>query len=162
MGLFGSSQKPEPYEKEPPVEELLPLPKPQVSTVIAQDMTLQGTISGGGVVQIEGVVEGEITVNGTVSITPTGTVKGPVSADIVRIAGTILGNVNASEHLRLSATGNIEGNIKTPSLVVEDGGCLNGRTTMVKRKQEGSVSEGPQLSDLQFGSNYNPEEDAES
>lgn len=161
MGLFGGAPRPEPYEKETPGERPA-LPRPQVHTVIAQDMTLQGTICGEGAVQIEGTVEGEITLKGTLTVTPTGKIKGPVKAETIRVAGTVLGDIEAGDHLRLSSTGNIEGNIKTPSLVVEDGGCLNGRTTMVKRKQEGSVSEGPQLSDLQFGSNYNPEEDAES
>ena len=148
------------YLKEP-TEDLPPVPKPAVHTVIAKDVTVRGTISGEGAVEIEGTVEGEITLNGAVTITPTGVVKGPVTADTVRTAGTILGNVDAREHLRLSGTGVIEGDIKTPSLVVEDGGCLNGHTTMVKKKKpEMPNAGGPPLSDLQFGSNYNPEDAA--
>ncbi len=161
MGLFGGTQKPEPLEKEPQ-EERPALPKPQVYTVIAQDMALQGTIRGDGSVQIEGFVEGEITLNGVLTVTPTGRIKGPVKARTVRIAGTVLGDIEAEEHLRLSSTGVIEGNIKTPSLVVEDGGCLNGRAAMTKpKKPDTPLPEGPRLSDLQFGSNYNPEEGAE-
>ena len=94
MGLFGGAPRPEPYEKETP-EERPALPRPQVHTVIAQDMTLQGTICGEGAVQIEGTVEGEITLKGTLTVTPTGKIKGPVKAETIRVAGTVLGDIEA-------------------------------------------------------------------
>ena len=47
---------------------------------------------------------------------------------------------------------------ETVSLVVEDGGRLNGRTTMMK--QDGTPKPRPK-EDLQFGRNYKAEEEEE-
>ena len=63
------------------------LPEPRSSTVIAKDLIVTGKLSGEGVVQIEGVVEGEVNLKGYVIVTATGKVKGPVEADVIRIAG---------------------------------------------------------------------------
>lgn len=161
MGLFGGTQKPVSIEPEI-VEELPPQPAPQNSTILAEGMSLKGSIHGEGAVQIEGTVEGEVALDGILAVSPGGTVTGPITAGIVRIAGTAKGNIKAREQLRLNSTGRIEGDIKTPSLVVEDGGILNGRATMEGAKKTRPVHGGPKLSDLQFGSNYNPEEISET
>lgn len=113
-------------------DELPSLPTPLSSTVIATGVTMSGTLRGEGVIQVEGIVEGEIDLKGAVIVTPTGHIKGPVAADTVHIAGCIMGDVMARDHMRLEKTGSLEGDVTTVSLVVEDGGHLNGRTTMVK------------------------------
>lgn len=160
MGLFGGTQRIAPSDHEP-LEELPP-PVPQASTtILAEGMTLKGTICGEGVVQIEGAVEGEITLDGTAAVSPAGTVAGPITASIVRIAGNVQGDIQAREQLRLNATGSIEGDIQTPSLVVEEGGVLNGRASMTNPRPPRLSQGGPRISDLQFGSNYNPEEASE-
>ena len=61
----------------------------------------------------------------------TGAIKGPITADVVRIAGTVEGNITALDHLQLERTGTINGDVTTVSFVIENGGRLNGRTTMV-------------------------------
>ncbi|MBD5162870.1 MAG: polymer-forming cytoskeletal protein [Oscillibacter sp.] len=116
-------------------EDLPALPEPPTSTVIAAGTTMSGTLQGEGIIQVEGTVDGEIGQAGAVIITPTGLVKGPVTADVVRVAGRIEGVVTARERLLLQKTGSIEGDITTPTLEVEDGGRLNGRSTMPPRPQ---------------------------
>ena len=91
-------------------------PEPRSSTVIAKDLLVTGKLSGEGVVQIEGTVEGEISLKGYVIVTPTGRVKGPIEADVIRVAGQV------------------EGDVTTVSFVIENGGRLNGRTTMVPER----------------------------
>ena len=77
-------------------------------------------------------MEGEVSLQGYVIVAATGVVKGPIQGDVIRVAGNVEGNIVAQDHLRLEKTGTIEGDVKTVSFVVEDGGHLNGRTTMVK------------------------------
>lgn len=135
MAFFGGQSRTAPQaepEPEDRIEELPQLPEPRTNTVIAQDITITGSLKGEGVVQIEGTVEGEISLQGYVIVAPTGVVKGPIEGDVIRVAGRVEGNLTAHDHLRLEKTGTIEGDIKTVSFVVEDGGRLNGRTTMVK------------------------------
>ena len=136
MAFFGGQTKtttsqtvPEPEDR---TEDLPQLPEPRTSTIIAQDIVVTGSIHGEGVVQIEGVVEGEVSLQGYVIVAATGVVKGPIQGDVIRVAGSVEGNIVAQDHLRLEKTGTIEGDVKTVSFVVEDGGHLNGRTTMVK------------------------------
>ena len=102
-----------------------------------------GNLRGEGVVQVEGVVEGEIELKGAMIVAATGRVKGPVTADVVQVAGHIEGGVLARDHMRLEKTGSLEGDVTTVSLVVEDGGRLNGRSSMLKPGSENPKYEAP-------------------
>lgn len=113
-------------------------------TRIAAGTTVSGTLKGEGIVEVEGVVEGEISLKGSVVVAPTGLVKGPVTADVIRVAGRIEGVVSARERLLLQRTGSLEGDTTTPSLVVEDGGRFNGRSTMPPHPQQSAPAAGPQ------------------
>lgn len=141
MGLFG---KPARLDEEEAIlqdqyEDLPTLPEPPKSTVIAVGATISGTLRGEGIIQVEGTVEGEIDLKGAVIVAPTGLIKGPVTADVVRLAGRIEGTVNARERLLLQRTGSLEGDMTTPALEVEDGGRLNGRSTMPPASQTTSA-----------------------
>ena len=165
MGLFGSRAKPEPEIEQQMLpsqaeqyEDIPSLPTPRTSTVIAEGVTMAGKLYGEGVIQVEGAVEGEIDLKGAVIVTTTGCVHGPISADVIHVAGSVEGNVVARDHLRLEKSGTLEGDAETVSLVIENGGRLNGRTTMMK--QDGTPKPRPK-EDLQFGRNYKAEEEEE-
>lgn len=162
MGFFSSTQRsdtqlPIAVEGKSP-QESLPPPQKVASTLITQGVTIKGTVEGEGVVQVEGVVEGEFRMVGAVIVADTGLVRGPISADVVRVAGKVEGNVTAREHMRLEQSGTLIGDVATPSLVVEDGGYLNGRSTMIQ-----APAPDPELTDvtvtnnLQFGPDYDIE-----
>jgi len=55
---------------------------------------------------------------------------------VVQVAGSVQGNVCARDHLRLERSGTIEGDVSTVSFVIEDGGRLNGRSTMLQPPEE--------------------------
>ena len=158
MGFFNSpkveQQLPVALEGDKP-QESLPPPQKVSSTLITQGVTIKGTVEGEGVVQVEGEVEGEFHMVGAVIVADTGLVRGPISADVVRVAGKVEGNVTAREHMRLEQTGTLIGDVATASLVVEDGGCLNGRSTMIKGPApEGELAGVTVTGDLQFGPAY--------
>lgn len=137
MAFFGGQSRTAPAA-EPQAEldqregsDIPELPDPRNNTVIAKDLVVTGRLSGEGVVQIEGVVEGEVSLKGYVIVTATGRVKGPVEADVIRIAGQVEGNLISHDHIQLERTGTINGDVTTVSFVIENGGRLNGRTTML-------------------------------
>ncbi len=138
MGFFGGQTRPEPmgtpsFEEETfedAFDSLPPLPKPQDNTVIAKGVTFTGTIEGEGMVQIEGRLEGEIKLKGSVTVTTTGVVQGPITADSVRVAGEVQGSITARDNLCLERTGSIHGDVSTCSLVVENG-RLDGSSRML-------------------------------
>ena len=158
MGFFSSTPKAEQaplaLERERP-QESLPPPQKISSTLITQGITFTGTIEGEGVVQVEGTVVGEFSMTGAIIVADTGLIKGPISADVVRIAGRVEGNITAREHMRLEHTGTLIGDVSTASLVVEDGGCLNGRSTMMRAPEpEKELTDVQPVGDLQFGPDY--------
>ena len=138
-------------------QESLP-PAKVASTLITQGVTINGTIKGEGVVQVEGVVEGEFNMVGAVIVAESGLVRGPITADVVRVAGQVEGNVTAREHMRLEPSGSIVGDVATASLVVEDGGILNGRSTMTRPPvRDPELPEVSPVGGLQFGPDYTAE-----
>jgi len=165
MALFGKQPQFDP-QPEPPAtpsgsddtfDSLPKLPKPRTSALITKDLIITGSIEGDGDLQVDGKVEGEITLNGLVNVTQTGLVKGTIKANTVRVAGHIEGEITAHKHLRLEHTGLITGDIVTGSLIVDDGGMLNGRSTMVKEEgaeEEDDVTTSEIPQDLQFGDEY--------
>ena len=150
MGFFGGQTRPEPvgtpsFEEEAfedAFDSLPPLPKPQDNTIIAKGITFVGTIEGEGIVQIEGRVEGEIKLKGSITITTTGEVKGPVTADSVRVAGEVHGSITARDNLCLERTGSIHGDVSTCSLVVENG-RLDGSSKMLAAPERPYVPDPP-------------------
>jgi cytoskeletal protein CcmA (bactofilin family) len=141
-------------------QESLPPPQKVSSTLITQGVTIKGTVEGEGVVQVEGEVEGEFHMVGAVIVADTGLVRGPISADVVRVAGKVEGNVTAREHMRLEQTGTLIGDVATASLVVEDGGRLNGRSTMTNAPDpDPELRDVRPVDDLQFGPDYPMEGD---
>ena len=154
MGFFSKARDVEVETAAQPVElqeEIPSLPTPLTSTVIATGLTVSGTLEG------EGVIQGKIILNGAVIVTATGSIEGPVTANVIQIAGSIRGNCVAREHMCLEKTGSLEGDVTTTSLIVHDGGRLNGRSNMVK--EIAAAPAAPAADDeLQFGSNYQAED----
>lgn len=139
MAFFGGQPKAAPAmesqaEHDQDGADIPELPEPRSNTVIAKDLIVTGKLSGEGVVQIEGTVEGEVSLKGYVIVTPTGRVKGPIEADVIRVAGQVEGNLISHDHVQLERTGTIHGDVTTVSFVIENGGRLNGRTTMVPER----------------------------
>ncbi len=164
MGFFGMQKVDSPADvpalpNEEPVSP--PAPARAGSTVIAQGITFTGTLRGEGVIQVEGVVEGEFDLTGAVIVAESGLIRGPVAADVVRVAGRVEGNVHAREHMRLESSGSLDGDVTTASLVVEDGGILNGRCTTIKPQPalEPELNGVHRPGELQFGPEFELDEE---
>jgi len=132
----GAAQAPESVTAaeagEAPVEEE-PSPANVLKAVISSGIVIQGRIQGEDLVQVEGTVEGEICMNGAVVVCPSGSVKGTIQAKVVRVGGGVTGNITAYEHVKLEGSGIVDGDIKTTSIVIDDGAWFNGQVIM-KRK----------------------------
>lgn len=166
MAFFGMQKVESRAELPAPQEEreaIAPSAPPRAgSTIIAQGVTFSGTLRGEGVVQVEGVVEGEFNMTGGVIVAESGVVRGPITADVVRVAGRVEGGIHAREHMRLESAGSVDGDVTTASLVVEDGGSLNGRCTTVRAPEpEAELTEVRDMDRLQFGPGFELDEDGE-
>ncbi len=140
------------------LDTLPKLPKARSGALVTKGMLITGSVQGEGDIQVDGTIEGEIKLQGTVIVTQTGCIKGPVEASVIRVAGHVEGNILAHSHLRLEHTGRIDGDISTSSFIIDDGGLLNGRSTMMEgRREESAESKSSQSvvpEDLEFGEGY--------
>ena len=106
------------------------------ATIIAENITVSGSIFGTGDVLIYGTVAGKIIINGAVTVAGKGAVKGPIQADAVYVAGSVEGDITAKKCLHLKMTGSIVGDVVVSSFTIEDGGVFNGRSKMTKPGEE--------------------------
>lgn len=121
----------------PPKPELAPSPVytpvaradtsvPRKESVIADDLTIEGKIEGGGSVRIAGKFKGDVNVQGDLAIEVGAKLSGGVRADKVTIAGELEGNVEQASRVDLQQTGVVIGDLKTGSLTVAAGARMRG------------------------------------
>ncbi len=104
---------------------------PKVASLIAADITLEGSISGDGELQVDGVIKGDVRVS-RLTIGETGTVEGGVYAESVELRGKVVGSVTAKQ-VRLYGTGHMDGDITHEQLAMETGAFFQGRSLKFQR-----------------------------
>jgi cytoskeletal protein CcmA (bactofilin family) len=107
-----------------------PEPAQAVHTLLGKDTLWKGEIlTGTNNLRIEGTVEGTITSEGEVTIAPTGVVRGTIMAKHLIVTGRVEGVFKIIECLEIHGTGCVEGEVELGSLVVDEGGTLQGTCT---------------------------------
>ncbi len=106
-------------------------------TSITRGLTIEGSITGGELVHIEGTVDGEILVDGGVVIGGDGHVKGRIEASQVTVEGRLEGDLAATEKAEVKTSGKVDGDIEAPRVVIAEGAYFRGN---VKMGQPGSSS----------------------
>ena len=99
-------------------------------SVIAAGMKIVGDIESTGVVKIEGIVEGAVRGARQLLLGRQGTVHGDIRAHEVVIGGTVVGTIVADERVEIQGTSSVQGDIHTKSIVVLEGGVINGTVRM--------------------------------
>jgi cytoskeletal protein CcmA (bactofilin family) len=129
MSIF--KQPPMPNER-PPVR--LDTPSSSApdtgASVIAAAMKIVGDVETSGVLKVDGTVQGAIRGARQVILGRTGVIEGDVHAEEAILGGRMVGTVNATERVEIQANSLIEGDIHTRSIVVIEGGILNGNVRM--------------------------------
>jgi cytoskeletal protein CcmA (bactofilin family) len=99
-------------------------------SIIAAGTTVTGDISCGGVLKVEGRIEGSVLEARQVMLAKAGVIQGGVSAHEVVVGGVIDGNVTATDRLELQSSAVVNGEISTKSIVVMEGARINGGVKM--------------------------------
>jgi cytoskeletal protein CcmA (bactofilin family) len=98
--------------------------KSSAPSIISSDLTVQGSLSSSGDVQIDGRVEGDIHSAGLV-IGEKAHIEGEVFAEDVTVRGHVQGSIRARKVL-LCSTCHVEGNILHEAFAVEAGAFFEG------------------------------------
>ena len=97
-------------------------------TVIAEDITIEGTIKCSSDIQFDGKLIGDMECAGNAIFGSTSVVKGNISVKSVTLMGKIDGNIDASDRIEMKATTVLNGDIRAKRLTVEDGVTFIGRS----------------------------------
>jgi len=125
---------------------------PQVEvpgTVIGKGITIEAALlTGKESVRIDGIFLGDVDLDGSLILGETGSVEGTVRAKYIILAGLVRGNVECDGTLHVSSTARVNGDIKTNSIIVDEGGQLNGRyqvggvSTMISAENQPLLQDG--------------------
>ena len=89
-----------------------------------------GKLSFSGVVHLDGRFEGEIFSRGTLVVGAESIINANIQSNVVKIAGEVNGDLTATEKIELYPPAKVTGNIRTPSLIVEEGASFDGTCRM--------------------------------
>lgn len=101
-----------------------------VSGFLGSQTEFQGKLAFSGVVHLDGHFTGEIISRGTLVVGKDSVVDAQIHANVLKIAGEVRGDLIATERIELYPPAKVYGNIRTPSLVVEEGVIFEGTCCM--------------------------------
>jgi cytoskeletal protein CcmA (bactofilin family) len=97
-------------------------------TVLGAGTRFKGEVDlGTGDLRAEGTVEGTIASQGTVTVLPAGLVRGTILARRLVVTGRVEGTFQVTGCLEIRGSGWVEGEVRTGTLVVDEGTTLQGR-----------------------------------
>jgi cytoskeletal protein CcmA (bactofilin family) len=107
-----------------------------VSGFLGSQTEFTGKLAFSGVVHLDGSFKGEIISRGTLVVGSDSVVHAEIHSNVLKIAGEVHGDLTATEKIELYPPAKIYGNIRTPSLVVEEGVLFEGTCSMASVKAE--------------------------
>lgn len=119
---------------------------PAIHTLLGKETLWKGEVhTGTNSLRIEGRIEGTIFSEGEVTVAPSGIVVGTIHAKHLIVTGRVEGTFKIMECLEIHGTGCVEGEVEVGSLVVDEGGTLQGNCI-----RRGVVKEAPKAREERF------------
>ncbi len=117
-------------------------------TFLGKGANFKGVVHFEGTVRIDGRLEGEVHTTGTLVVGDSAVIKGIVTAGTLMTSGKIKGTVTVTEKIQLLKNGMLVGDIRTPSLSVEEGAHFHGNSDMGDKWVDEQVSLPSNVHDL--------------
>jgi cytoskeletal protein CcmA (bactofilin family) len=111
----------------------------EISAFLGKETAFEGKMTFRGVFRLDGRFDGEIFESGTLIVGEDAQVKGKIEAGTIVIHGLVEGEVVAGKRVEIHSTGRFYGTLLTRSLVVSDGGILDGTCRMEPPPQTGEL-----------------------
>jgi cytoskeletal protein CcmA (bactofilin family) len=109
-------------------------------SVLGPSLRFKGELRADEDLRILGQVEGSITHTKYLTIAPEGRVKADINGHIVVVEGTVEGDLVAATSVALTQCGHLTGDIRSPSVSVNDGANFNGKVVMEAAKPTRSAT----------------------
>jgi cytoskeletal protein CcmA (bactofilin family) len=101
------------------------------STTIGADTVLEGNISGGGEILVDGTIKGDVRIE-NVTVGSGGGVEGGIYAETVEVRGRVSGSITAKQ-VSLYDACHVDGDITHERLAMEAGAFFQGRSLRLQR-----------------------------
>lgn len=113
-------------EPDLPAETAVVAPAPVLRPSLGHDTVVSGRLSFTVPTRIDGTLRGEVRATELLVIGEDALVEGTVRALKLVVLGEVRGEVRGAERVEIAAGGRLMGKVETQSLVVQEGGCLDG------------------------------------
>jgi len=133
--VYQATDEPDPAPTPAPVSASAPraeLADPD-ETVLGEGARLEGTIRSDRSVRVRGMLSGEIESRGHVTIEGTARVEARIVADGVTVIGEVSGQIECGGRVEIAPTGRVTGEVRTGTLVIQEGAFFQGQLTMVPK-----------------------------
>lgn len=111
-----------------------------LDTLIGEGTVIEGRIIARTSIRIEGAIHGDIECAGDVVLGSSAVARSIVSARSVSNAGIVHGSITAKERLYITKTGQVFGKVCAASLIIAEGGVLEGESKMNVKAQEAGTA----------------------
>jgi cytoskeletal protein CcmA (bactofilin family) len=103
---------------------------------MGQSLIIQGELSGGEDLTLDGRLEGKINLpDHVLTVGTNANIDAEILAKVVIILGAVKGNVTAKEKFEVRAGGSIDGTLVAPKIAMAEGATFNGKIEMPKRPE---------------------------
>jgi len=99
----------------------------QMKTILGAGCIVEGKLVCSGPTRIDGSVSGEIVADDLMIIDKGATVIADLDVQEISVKGHVKGNIIAGKRISLASSAHIEGDIRTPSLTIEEGALVQGK-----------------------------------
>ena len=110
---------------ESPSNQSANAPSSNSNNILVVGTKIEGKISAGSDMRLDGELIGDLTCSGKLIIGPEGKVIGNIKCQNAVIEGTFEGNLEVAELLNIRETAKIQGDITTDKLIVQSGAIFN-------------------------------------
>ncbi|MBK6909607.1 MAG: polymer-forming cytoskeletal protein [bacterium] len=100
----------------------------EMSTLLAKDAEINGTLRTQGSLRIDGRVSGDVFCAKMVTIGSSGSVDGNIQAESIIVAGRVKGSLVAKQKVHLEATAELIGDLSAGKLSIQEGARVRGHT----------------------------------
>ncbi|RPF51149.1 bactofilin family protein [Aquisalibacillus elongatus] len=109
-----------------------------VDTIIGSGTTIKGDLESEASIRVDGTVSGTVACQGDVEIGQEGKIEAEVKGRNVIVAGTVKGNVTSQDMLKVESSGKLHGDASMSTLVIDEGGQFDGRSSMGQQESNES------------------------
>ncbi len=106
----------------------------EIKAFLGEGTDFKGILTFEGTVRVDGKLEGEVYTKDTLIVGESAQINAEINVHTIVISGSVKGNIVATGRIEVLRPGKLFGNIKTPSLHIEEGVMFEGSCAMTQEQ----------------------------